>query len=67
MPRVVVLTSGEHGSPIDYTEALVAALDDPDVVEIRQIEDDRLRRIRRRDPTAPGGWVVVNPDASPES
>ncbi|WP_062112319.1 hypothetical protein [Aureimonas sp. AU40] len=66
MPRVVTLVSGPFPHSFDYFDAFFDALADPDVVEVRQVENGHLRRIRRRDASAPGGWIVERLDEPEE-
>lgn len=64
MARTVVLVSGEQHF-FDYLDMLFAALNDPSVIELRQVEGGRLRRIRRRG--ADGRWVVEKVDQPMQS
>lgn len=61
MPRTVTLVSGEQHF-FDYLDVLFAALTDPAVTEIRQVEGGRLRRVGRRN--ADGTWIVEKMDVS---
>lgn len=58
--RTVTLTSGQHGSVLDYVALVDDLTRDPEVGEIRHVVDGRIRLIQRRG--AGGKWSMERVD-----
>lgn len=54
----VTIVVEDHDTTVDFVEAVDAVRADLSVSEIRLVEGGRLRRVWRRDASAPSGWTV---------